>query len=36
VRETGIELTVETRGREHGERLLDRLRDGGYDPREVR
>jgi threonine dehydratase len=31
VRETGIELTVETRGREHGERLLRRLRDEGYD-----
>ena len=35
VRETGIELTVETRGREHGERLLERLRDEGYDPQEV-
>jgi threonine dehydratase len=31
VRETGIELTVETRGREHAEALLQRLRDAGYE-----
>jgi threonine dehydratase len=35
VRETGIELTVETRGRDHAERLLTRLREAGYDPAEV-
>jgi threonine dehydratase len=32
VRETGIELTVETRGREHGDELLDALRAAGYEP----
>jgi threonine dehydratase len=32
VRETGIELTVETRGREHAAELLDALREAGYDP----
>ncbi len=35
VRETGIELTVETRGRDHGERLLARLRREGYESSEV-
>jgi threonine dehydratase len=35
VRETGIELTVETRGREHAAELLDALREAGYDPSEV-
>ncbi len=36
VRETGIELTVETRGRDHAEQLLERLRDAGYESSEVR
>ena len=35
VRETGIELTVETRGREHAAELLDRLGQAGYEPHEV-
>jgi threonine dehydratase len=35
VRETGIELTVETRGRDHAGELLDALREAGYDPAEV-
>jgi threonine dehydratase len=35
VRETGIELTVETRGREHAGELLRALRDAGYEPSEV-
>jgi threonine dehydratase len=35
VRETGIELTVETRGREHAGELLGALRDAGYEPAEV-
>jgi threonine dehydratase len=35
VRETGVELTVETRGRDHAGALMDALRDAGYDPAEV-
>jgi threonine dehydratase len=35
VRETGIELTVETRGGDHAAALLSALRDAGYDPAEV-
>jgi threonine dehydratase len=35
VRETGIELTMETRGREHAARLMARLREEGYEPTEV-
>jgi threonine dehydratase len=35
VRETGVELTVETRGRDHAGELLSALRDAGYDPTEV-
>jgi threonine dehydratase len=35
VRETGIELTVETRGPEHAAQLLAALGDAGYDPTEV-
>ncbi|MHB8234267.1 MAG: threonine ammonia-lyase [Solirubrobacteraceae bacterium] len=31
VRETGVELTLETRGREHTEQLRARLRDAGYE-----
>jgi threonine dehydratase len=31
VRETGIELTMQTRGTEHAERLLEALRDAGYE-----
>jgi threonine dehydratase len=32
VRETGVEMTLETRGPEHAEELLRRLREAGYDP----
>jgi threonine dehydratase len=32
VRETGIELIVETRGRDHAAELLGALRESGYDP----
>jgi hypothetical protein len=32
VRETGVELTVETRGRDHAEELLAALREAGYEP----
>jgi threonine dehydratase len=35
VRETGIELTVETRGRDHARELLRALREAGYEPAEV-
>jgi threonine dehydratase len=35
VRETGVELTVETRGRDHAGELLAALREAGYDPSEV-
>jgi threonine dehydratase len=35
VRETGIELTLETRGRDHALRLLERLREEGYESTEV-
>jgi threonine dehydratase len=28
-----IELSVETRGSEHAQRVLDRLKEAGYDPR---
>jgi threonine dehydratase len=35
VRETGIELTVETRGREHAEELLRALAEAGYSSSEV-
>jgi threonine dehydratase len=35
VRETGVELTMETRGREHAERLIEELRAAGYDPERV-
>jgi threonine dehydratase len=35
VRETGVELTVETRGRDHAAELLGALREAGYDPSEV-
>jgi threonine dehydratase len=35
VRETGVELTVETRGRDHAAELMVALRDAGYDPSEV-
>ncbi len=33
VRETGVELTLETRGPSHTEELLAALRDGGYEAR---
>lgn len=32
VRETGIELTVQTRGTEHAEQILQALADAGYEP----
>jgi hypothetical protein len=35
VRQTGVELTLETRGRAHGEVLLADLREHGYDLIEV-
>jgi threonine dehydratase len=35
VRETGIELTLETRGTEHARQILDGLRDAGYAAAEV-
>jgi threonine dehydratase len=35
VRQTGVELILETRGREHGEALLSDLRAGGYELIEV-
>jgi threonine dehydratase len=35
VRETGVELTVETRGRAHAAELLEALTAAGYDPAEV-
>jgi threonine dehydratase len=35
VRETGIELTMETRGREHARELLEALTAEGYDPIDV-
>jgi threonine dehydratase len=35
VRETGIELTLETRGTEHARQLVGALRDAGYEPAEV-
>jgi threonine dehydratase len=31
VRETGVELTLETRGRGHTDDVLAALRDAGYD-----
>ncbi len=36
VRETGVELTVETRGADHAAALLDALQEAGYDPAPVR
>ena len=35
VRETGIELTLETRGTDHAGQILDGLRAAGYEPAEV-
>ena len=35
VRETGIELTVETRGADHARELLEALRAAGYEPEQV-
>jgi threonine dehydratase len=35
VRETGVELTVETRGRDHAAELLEALREAGYESAEV-
>jgi threonine dehydratase len=35
VRETGIELTLETRGTDHAAQLVQALRDAGYEPAEV-
>ena len=36
VRETAIELVLETRGHEHAERVVAALRDGGYESRVIR
>jgi len=36
VRETAVELVLETRGREHADAVLRVLRDGGYEPRVLR
>jgi len=35
VRETGVQLVVETRGPEHAQRVLDAVHDAGYDVRPV-
>jgi threonine dehydratase len=35
VHETAVELTLETRGRDHAERVLDALRDAGYEHGEI-
>ena len=35
VRETGFQLVIETRGREHAQKVLDAVRDAGYDVRLV-
>ena len=31
VRETGVQLTIETRGRDHADAVLARVRESGYD-----
>jgi threonine dehydratase len=36
VRETAIELVLETRGHEHAESVVAKLRDGGYESRVIR
>jgi threonine dehydratase len=36
VRETGVQLVLETKGREHAAEVLERVRDGGYEARVVR
>jgi threonine dehydratase len=36
VRETAIELVLETRGREHAEDVLRQLSDAGYEARVLR
>jgi threonine dehydratase len=36
VRETAVQLVVETRSREHAEEVLEHVRDAGYDARVVR
>ena len=35
VRETGVQLVIETRGRQHARRVLDAVHDAGYDVRSV-
>lgn len=35
VRETGVQLIIETRGHEHAKRVLDAVLDAGYDVRQV-
>ncbi len=35
VRETGVQLVIETRGQQHARRVLDAVRDAGYDVRPV-
>jgi threonine dehydratase len=36
VRETAVELVLETRGLEHAERVVGAMRDGGYEARVLR
>ena len=36
VRETAVELVLETRGHEHAQRVLAALADGGYETRVLR
>jgi threonine dehydratase len=36
VRETAVELVLETRGHDHAERVMAALREGGYEARVIR
>ena len=36
VRETAVELVLETRGHEHAERVMGALADAGYEARVIR
>jgi threonine dehydratase len=36
VRETAVEMVLETRGHEHAERVMAALTDGGYEARGLR
>jgi threonine dehydratase len=33
VRETAVQLVLQTRGRDHDEQIIEAVRDAGYDPR---